>query len=116
MSDGFQVVMSELLSASGVFERESGTLMGAVPGGGPQAPDGGDGVINAAMSDVLRAAGLTTGQVAAGIDSPPPNERTGQLAAVIDSHSQKLRTAYDRYHSADESSTQLAQQLTSLLR
>jgi hypothetical protein len=100
MSDGFQVVMSELLSASGVFERESGTLMGAVPGGGPQAPDGGDGVINAAMSDVLRAAALTT----------------GQLAAVIDSHSQKLRTAYDRYHSADESSTQLAQQLTSLLR
>jgi hypothetical protein len=99
MSDGFQVVMSDLLSASGVFERESATLKGAVPGGGPRAADGGDGVINAAMSDVLRAAALTT----------------GQLAAVIDSHSQKLRTAYDRYHDAEESNTQLAQQLTSLL-
>ncbi len=99
MSDGFQVVMSELLSASGVFESESRTPKGAVPDGGPRAPDGGDGVINAALSDVLRAAGLTT----------------GQLAAVIDSHSQKLRTAYDRYHSAEETNTQLAQQLTGLL-
>lgn len=98
MSDGFQVVMSDLLAASEVFETESRTLKGAVGDGGPRAADGGDGVINAALSDALRAAALTT----------------GQLAAVIDSHSQRLRTAYDRYHAAEETNTKLCQQLIKL--
>jgi len=98
MSDGFQVVMSDLLAASGVFESESRTLADAVAGGGPHAPDGGDGVINAVMSDALRAAVMTT----------------RQLAAVVDSHSQKLRTAYDRYHGAEETNAQLGQQLIKL--
>ena len=98
MSGGFQVVMSDLLAASAVFERESATLSIAVPDGGPHAPDGGDGVINAALSDALRAAALTT----------------GQLAAVIDSHSRRLRTAYDRYHGAEETNAKLGQQLIKL--
>lgn len=99
MSDGYQVVMADLLSASGVFADESRTLSEAVADGGPRAPDGGDAVINAALPDALRAAVLTT----------------GQLAAVIDSHAQKLRTAYDRYHDAEETNTQLCQQLTKLV-
>jgi hypothetical protein len=96
MSDGgFQVIMSEVLSASGVFGRESRTLASAVPDGGPRAVDGGDGVINAALSDALRTASLTT----------------RQLAAVIEEHSQKLHTAYERYCSTEETNTQLALQL-----
>jgi Family of unknown function (DUF6317) len=95
MSDGFQVVMSDLLSASGVFEREAGTLKSVVANGGPRAPNGGNGVINAAISNALRAASLTT----------------GQLAAVIDEHSAKLHVAYERYHSTEETNTQLCHQL-----
>jgi Family of unknown function (DUF6317) len=99
MSDGYQVVMADLLSASGVFADESTALSEAVSGAGPSAPDGGDSVINSALPEALRAAVLTT----------------SQLAAVIDSHAQKLRTAYDRYHDAEETNTQLCQQLTRLL-
>jgi hypothetical protein len=95
MSDGFQVVMSEVLSASEVFGRESRALASAAPDGGPRAVDGGDGVINAALSDALRAASLTT----------------RQLAAVVDEHSRKLRTAYQRYRSTEETNSQLCQQL-----
>jgi hypothetical protein len=98
MSDGFQVVMSDLLSASGVFERESGKLKSAVPHGWPRPVDGGDGVINAALSNALHAASLTT----------------GQLAAVINEHSAKLHAAYERYHSAEESNTQLCHQLVKM--
>lgn len=94
MSDGFQVVMSEVQSASEVFGRESRTLANAVAGG-PRAVDGGDGEINAALSDALRAASLTT----------------RQLAAVIEEQSQKLHTAYVRYRSTEETNAQLAQQL-----
>jgi hypothetical protein len=100
MSDGFQVVMSEVLSASEVFGRESRILANAVSGGGPHAVDGGDGVINAALSDALRTASLTT----------------GQLAAMIDEHSQKLHAAYQRYRSTEETNTQLGQQLIKMAR
>jgi hypothetical protein len=100
MSDGFQVIMSEVLSASEVFGSESRALASAVSHGGPHAVDGGDGVINAALSDALRAASLTT----------------EQLAAVIDTHSQKLHTAYDRYRSTEETNRQLCQQLISMAR
>jgi hypothetical protein len=95
MGDGFQVIMSEVLSASEVFGRQSRALASAVPDGGPAAVDGGDGVINAALSGALRAASLTT----------------RQLSAVIEEHSQKLHTAYERYRSTEETNTQLAQQL-----
>lgn len=93
------MVMADLLSASGVFADESTTLSQAVSGEGPSAPDGGDAVINSALPEALRAAVVTT----------------SQLAAVIDSHAHKLRTAYGRYHDAEETSAQLCQQLTRLL-
>jgi Family of unknown function (DUF6317) len=100
MSDGFQVIMSEVLSASEVFGTGSRILADAVSHGGPRPVDGGGAVINAALSDALRAASLTT----------------GQLAAVIDTHSQKLHTAYDRYRGTEETNRQLCQQLISMAR
>lgn len=59
----------------------------------------GDGVINAALSNALKAAGLAT----------------GQLAAVVESHSQKLGSAYQKYRDAEQNSAQLCQELTSLI-
>jgi hypothetical protein len=99
VSDGYQVVMAEVLSASRVFAAESGTVAGTVAGGGPPTADGGDAVVDNALADALRAAAMTT----------------GQLAAVIDSHAGKLRTAYERYKDAEETNVQLCRQLTKLI-
>jgi hypothetical protein len=62
-------------------------------------PDGGDGTINTALSDAVKAAGLAT----------------GQLAAVVERHSQKLSRAYRQYRDAEQSSSQLCEELTSLI-
>jgi len=99
VSDGYQVVLSDLLSMAQTFGNESRTLSGAVSAAGVSTPDGGDGTINAALSNALKAAGLAT----------------GQLAAVVESHSQKLNSAYQQYRDAEQSSTQLCQELTSLI-
>ena len=99
MTGGFRAVLPELLGASGVFERESRALSDLVPGSGPQVPDGGDGVINAALSDAVRAAALTT----------------GQYAAVVGSFGQKLRSAHDEYETADHATAGRARQVTELL-
>jgi hypothetical protein len=99
VSDGYQVVMAEVLSLSRVFAAESGTVAGTVAGGGPSAAGGGDAVVDAALADALQVAAVTT----------------GQLAAVIDSHAGKLRTAYERYQGAEETNTQLCRQLTKLI-
>jgi Family of unknown function (DUF6317) len=93
VSDGFTVVRSEVLDASGVFERQSRVLSDVAPGDGPHAADGGDGVINAALSGALRAATLTT----------------GQFAAVVGEQGQKLRAAHDRYEQTEQANTALAQ-------
>lgn len=95
MSGGFRVVMSEVLAASGVFERESRGLSGLVPSEGLHAPDGGDGVIDAALSDALRAVALTT----------------GQFGAVVGDQGWKLRAAHDRYKEADDANSALIRQI-----
>lgn len=95
MSGGFQALLPELLTVSGVFERESRLLSDVLPHGGPEAPDGGDGVINAALSDALQTAALTT----------------GQYAAVVGSLGQKLRSAHDHYQAADDASARRARQI-----
>lgn len=99
MSDGYQVVLSDLLSMAQIFGNESRTLSGAVSAAGVSAPDGGDGTVNAALSNALMAAGLAT----------------GQLGAVVESHGQKLSSAYQQYRDAEQSSTRLCQELTSLI-
>jgi len=99
MSDGYSVVMDDVLSMAQTFARESRTLSGAVGAAGLSVPDGGDGVINAALSGALKAAGMAT----------------SQLAAVVGSHGDKLNTAYQKYLTAEQSSAQLCQELTSLV-
>lgn len=109
MSNGYEVVMSEVENASRVFGRESQALSSVpLPGGTHETgsacvpgslPDGGDATLDAAMNDVLQAAGMTT----------------GQLAAVISGHSSKLRACYEKYHQTEESNTQLLNRLTNLL-
>lgn len=101
--------MSEVLDASRVFGREARTLTELpLPGGirdtagaclPGSLPDGGDATLDAAMADVLRAAGMTT----------------GQLAAVISGHAAKLQACYDRYHTVEESNAQLFGQLLNLI-
>jgi uncharacterized protein YukE len=99
MSDGYQVVLSDLLSMAQTFGQESRTVSGAVRAAGVSAPEGGDGTINAALSNALKTAGLAT----------------GQLAAVVENHGQKLSSAGKQYRDAEQSSTQLCQELTSLI-
>lgn len=99
MSDGYQVLMGDLLGMSQTFDQESTVLNGAVSGGGVTAPDGGDGMINSALANALQTAGLAT----------------GQLGAVVGNHGQKLLTAYQKYQGAEQDSTQLCQKLTGLI-
>jgi hypothetical protein len=88
--------MADLQAASGVYAAESKTLAGAVPQNGPGAADGGDGTVNEAMRNALKAAGLVT----------------HQLADVIDTHAGRLHSMYERYHGTEESLSKLIGQLT----
>ena len=99
MSDGYQVLVDDLLGMAQSFGKESLVLSGAVSAAGVTTPDGGDGVINAALSGALKAAGMAT----------------SQLAAVVGSHGDKLNTAYKQYLTAEQSSTKLCRELTSLV-
>jgi hypothetical protein len=99
MSNGYEVVMGDLLAMAKTFGTESKTLSGAVSAAGMSAPDAGGGTINAALANALKTAGMAT----------------GQLGAVVDSHSQKLDGAYQQYKNAEQSSTQLCEKLTKLI-
>jgi hypothetical protein len=57
MSDGFQVTMTDLRQAAGVFRAEAGTFAAIMPGGGPASVDGGSAELNDALSLVLGAVG-----------------------------------------------------------
>jgi Family of unknown function (DUF6317) len=99
VSDGYQVVMSDLLSMAQTFGKESRTLSGAVTASSVSAPDGGGGTINAALSNALKTAGMAT----------------GQLAAVVESHGEKLSSAYKKYRDAEQASTRLCEEMTKLI-
>lgn len=99
MSDGYTVLMTELLAMARTFSKEAQALSRAVSPGAARAPDGGDPTINAALSEALRTAGLTT----------------GQLAAVVASHGTKLNSAWQKYHDTEQTNARLCQQLTSLI-
>ena len=47
--DGFQVTMTDLRQAAGVFRAEAGTFAAIMPGGGPASVDGGSAEITAAQ-------------------------------------------------------------------
>jgi hypothetical protein len=96
---GYEVVMADLLATAALFGQESATLSGAVSAAGVTTPDGGDATVNAALATALKTAGLTT----------------GQLAAVVESHGEKLKAAHQAYDQAELSSAQLCERLTSLI-
>jgi hypothetical protein len=109
LSNGYKVVMSEVLDASRVFGQASQALIDApLPGGARNTasaclpgslPDAGDATIDTAITEVLHAAGMTT----------------GQLSAVIASHAGKLRACYDKYHGTEESNARLFHRLLTLI-
>ena len=99
MSDGYQVLMGDLQGMSQTFGQESTTLSGAVGAAGVTTPDGGDGTINSALANALKTAGMAT----------------SQLAAVVEDHGQKLSKAHQQYQDAEQSGTQLCQELTRLI-
>lgn len=95
MSDGFQVVMSDLLSASTTFRKQSRTLEAIMPGDGPVCPDGGDAVIDGAMRLLAQAIGVAR----------------SRAAAALDGHAEKLVQAHANYARTEESLTELSRQI-----
>jgi len=96
MSGGFQVVISDLQTAAGVFGTGSKTLAAVMPIGGPACPSGGSAAFDGALRTVTEAIGALN----------------AQLSAVIAQHGQKLQTAHDNYQHAEITLTQLSHDLT----
>lgn len=99
MSNGYRVLMSSLLEMSKTFGREAQELSTSTGCTDLSTPDTGGSASNAALSDALQAAKLTT----------------GQLSAVIADHGTKLSAAYQKYQDTEESNTQLSRDLTKLI-
>jgi hypothetical protein len=99
MSDGYKVLMADVQDMASTFDSEAGTLSCSEVISGVSVPNGGDSVINSALSAAVQAAEMAT----------------TQLAAVIAAHGSKLDAAYNQYRTAEESSTQLCRQLTKLI-
>jgi hypothetical protein len=99
-SDGFQVVLSDLLAASTTFATEAGTYQAIIPAGGPACPDGGDDAFNQSLQAAVEMIGALH----------------LQAAGVIETDSTKLRQAHDNYVNTEESLTQLCHQISSPLK
>jgi Family of unknown function (DUF6317) len=100
VSNGFQVVMSDLEKMSGTFHTESATFKVIMPANGPARPDGGSAEFNDALSLMLEAvSGLHL-----------------QLSAVIGQHGEKLQAAHSNYAHAEVTLTQLAHDLGSAVK
>jgi hypothetical protein len=96
MSDGFQVVMQDLLALSSTFRTEAETCKAIMPADGPTCPDGGDGALNGMMRSVTEALGLAH----------------LQLSGAMDLHAGKLQAAHGRYGDTEMSLAQLARNVT----
>jgi len=99
MSGWYAVVMGDVQDMARTFDAEANALSRSGDITGLSVPDGGDSVINSALSAAVEAAKMTT----------------AQFSAVIASHGSKLDAAYKQYRDAEESSTQLCQELTRLI-
>ncbi|HTU72484.1 MAG TPA: DUF6317 family protein [Trebonia sp.] len=95
--DGYQVVMADLLDASGTFGAEAATYKAIMPAGGPACPDGGDGAFNQSLQAVIELIGALH----------------LQAAGVMEVDSAKLRKAHDTYARTEEDLTQLCKQISS---
>jgi hypothetical protein len=96
MSDGFQVVMSDLQDMAGTFQAEAGTFQGIMPQSPSGLPDGGSAAFNDALSATVGLACLAH----------------LQIGGDISDNGTKLQTAHDQYQHNEVSMTQLAQQVT----
>jgi Family of unknown function (DUF6317) len=96
MSDGFQVVMSDLHEASVTFGQEAQTFKTIMPNGGPVCPDGGSGQFDSTLHDAVQLLSLLH----------------LQMTAVIDKHSEKLQAAHDNYDHTETSLAGLARDIT----
>ena len=82
MSDGFQVIMTDLQQAAGVFRTEAGTFAAIMPATGPVSVDGGGAEINDALSWCWRRSVACTrswprSSVATRTNWRPPTAPTG---------------------------------------
>lgn len=98
MSDGYKVVMDDLVDMSRLFEREAATLHG-LTATCTAVPDGGDGTIDSALSDAVQTA--TT--------------LINQLAGAVRGHGEKLASAEQQYRNAELKNSELIDKLTSLI-
>lgn len=98
MSNGYQVLMSDLLSLARTFGAESRAVTAANEAGPQSVPNGGSATVTSALDGALQAAELTM----------------KQFAAVVADHGQKLDAAYQKYRDTEESNTDLCRQLTKL--
>jgi Family of unknown function (DUF6317) len=96
MSDGFQVVMSDLRQAATSFHSEAKTFLAIMPDASPALPDGGSGAFNESLKAVVDTACLLH----------------LQIGGDIDVNGTKLQTAHDRYQHTEESLTALSQQIS----
>jgi hypothetical protein len=83
--------MSRLQEAAGKFRAEAETLKGTMPANGPAPVDGGNWVINDALSQVLESIGLLH----------------TQLSGVIQNDSDGLNANYREYRNAEEEITHI---------
>jgi hypothetical protein len=95
VSDGYQVVMSDLQDMAGTFQTEAGTFSGIMPQTPSGLPDGGSASFNESLSATVGLACLAHLQI--GTD--------------IGDNGSKLQQAHDQYQHTEESMTQLAQQV-----
>jgi Family of unknown function (DUF6317) len=93
--DDFQVLMSDLLVAAGVFQQESAALSNVIPPDGPTVRDGGGADVNHAM----QAAASTLGTMNA------------QLAGAINQHATDLHDAHTTYANSEGDIAKLAYEI-----
>jgi hypothetical protein len=95
-SDGFKVFMADLLTASNVFQEQSGVLGALMPVTGPAHPDGGSSDINQALLGAADTVGLLN----------------TQLTVVLAQHAERLQAAHQTYSKSDTSVSKLAYEIT----
>lgn len=95
VSGGFQVVLTDLESMAGVFQRESASFEAIMPVDGPPCPDGGSADIDAAMQAAVLLLGVL-------------HQR---LAALIGENGRKLQAAHQNYEKTETSLTEMAAEL-----
>jgi hypothetical protein len=95
LSDGFQVVMSDLQGMASTFRAEAQTFQTIMPKSPSGIPDSGSAAFNGSLSAVVQLATLAH----------------VQIGADIEDNGSKLQTAHDRYQHTEESLTELARQV-----